>query len=222
MVKRLPIFFVLFFLVSSVFFSYPSYSVASTPAPSVYSSAQSRATTVVVNKKHSLRPEYVPALTTYRNFKMRKETATALAKLFSSAGKAGIQFKIISAYRSYPYQKSLYAKYAKSDGVEKADTYSARAGHSEHQTGLAIDLGQANGKCGLKICFGQTSTGIWLSKHAPEFGFIIRYEKGKEEITGYQYEPWHIRYVGDVAPSIVESGKTLDEYFGVSAGVYVK
>ena len=96
--------------------------------------------------------------------------------------------------------------------MEAADTYSARAGHSEHQTGLAFDLNS------LEESFGETREGIWLREHCWEYGFIIRYPKGKESITGYMYEPWHVRYLGkSAAKSVFESGLCLEEYLNVTS-----
>lgn len=102
----------------------------------------------------------------------------------------------------------------KKDGVEKAKTYSAVPGHSEHETGLAIDVSGSDGKCAAEDCFGGTKEAEWLAKHAPEYGFIIRYPEGKEDITGYKYEPWHLRYVGtEISSDIAERGITLEEYY---------
>ena len=117
---------------------------------------------------------------------------------------------LLSGFRSYSTQKVLYNSYVQTDGVEAADTYSARPGHSEHQTGLAFDVGN------IDYGYGDTDAGRWLNDHAHEYGFIIRYLKGKESITGYVYEPWHIRYVGlNVASEIHTRGITLEEYLGV-------
>ena len=93
-------------------------------------------------------------------------------------------------------------------------TYSAVPGHSEHETGLAIDVSGSDGKCAATDCFGDTMEAKWLAEHAAEYGFIIRYPKGKESITGYKYEPWHLRYVGvQIASEIAEQASTLEEYY---------
>ena len=122
--------------------------------------------------------------------------------------------KVISGYRSQYTQTSVYNSYAQKDGVTAADRYSARPRYSEHQTGLAADLG--NGTCDLEICFGNTSAGKWLESNAHKYGFIIRYPKGKESLTGYQYEPWHLRYVGkELAIQIYKTNQTLEQFFGL-------
>nr|WP_250130198.1 M15 family metallopeptidase [Jeotgalicoccus sp. WY2] len=107
----------------------------------------------------------------------------------------------------------MYNNYVAQDGKEAADRYSAEPGHSEHQTGLAIDVGSYDSAVLLQTSFEYTPEFQWLKDVAHEYGFIIRYMKGKEDITGYMYEPWHLRYVGDKAPAIYESGLTLEEYF---------
>ncbi len=134
----------------------------------------------------------------------------ALLKLQQGAQRAGYSMPLMSGYRSFETQEELYNDYVAVDGEEKADTYSAWPGHSEHQTGLAFDVGWVD------LQFAQTGAGQWLAKHAHEYGFIIRYPKDKESITGYQYEPWHIRYLGvDLAEKVYESGLCLEEYLGV-------
>lgn len=169
----------------------------------------------IVNKQRALPSSYVPNnLVTIRGEQMRSDAATAVNSLLSAAANDGINLKIISGYRSYFYQQSVYNNYVKKDGQAKADTYSARPGHSEHQTGLAADLG--TGTCDLSICFGDTPGGKWLLNNSYKYGFIVRYQKGKENLTGYQYEPWHIRYLGvDLATSVYKSGQTLEQFFGL-------
>ena len=105
-----------------------------------------------------------------------------------------------------------YSNYVKTYGQAAADTFSAKPGHSEHQTGLAVDLTTADQYCRLERCFGDTAAGKWLAANTPAYGFILRYPDGKEAATGYTYEPWHFRYVGpEFAKALVESGLTLDE-----------
>ena len=106
-----------------------------------------------------------------------------------------------SGYRSYDTQVMLYDRYVKEDGVEAADTYSARPGHSEHQTGLTIDITSDSVHGGLTETFGETDEGKWVAENAHRFGFIIRYPENRVDETGYQYEPWHLRYVGTEAAS---------------------
>lgn len=173
----------------------------------------------IVNKQRPLPGGFVPKnLVTVRSEQMRSDVATAMNSLLSAAKKEGNNMHLISGYRSYTEQQKIYSGYVKKDGVAQADTYSARPGHSEHQTGLAIDLGSGN--CDLQACFGETRAGKWLAEHAHEYGFIIRYEKGKENLTGYQYEPWHLRYVGtELAKKLHDSGQTMEEFFGLPAPI---
>lgn len=131
----------------------------------------------------------------------------ALSRLQAGARSAGFSMPLLSGYRSFDYQDKLYRKYAAADGVAAANTYSAWPGHSEHQTGLAFDIGSISNN------YGSTPAGKWLAAHAHEYGFIIRYPKGKEGVTGYQYEPWHVRYLGvELATKVYESGLCLEEY----------
>jgi D-alanyl-D-alanine carboxypeptidase len=174
---------------------------------------------VVVNKQRPLPKTYVPAnLTTVGSQKLRKEAADQLGVLLADAKNAGQPMVVISGYRSYSDQVSTYNSYVKRDGAAAADRYSARAGHSEHQTGLAADLGATSGSCALEICFADTGQGKWLAAHAAEYGFIIRYQKDNEDRTGYQYEPWHIRYVGkDLAAELQRTNQTMEEFFDLPA-----
>ena len=159
---------------------------------------------LVVNKTYALPRTYDPGVDS--------EAYAALQEMFQGAAADGISLEIVSGYRSFDRQNTLYNNYVARDGVEAADTYSARAGHSEHQTGLAFDLNS------LEESFGETREGIWLREHCWEYGFIIRYPKGKESITGYMYEPWHVRYLGkSAAKSVFESGLCLEEYLNVTS-----
>ncbi|WP_018131653.1 D-Ala-D-Ala carboxypeptidase VanY [Effusibacillus pohliae] len=179
---------------------------------------------VLVNKKNMLPANYkpsdlvepaVPFIFREKDERrlMRKEAAQALERLIAGAGKDGIYLAVVSAYRSYDTQKTLFAYYIKTQGEEAARKYSAEPGHSEHQTGLAVDVSGSTGKCAAEDCFADTPEAKWLAQHAAEYGFIIRYPKGKESVTGYNYEPWHIRYVGTkMAKEIAEKGFTLEEY----------
>ncbi|MEK3884079.1 M15 family metallopeptidase [Paenibacillus sp. PL2-23] len=145
---------------------------------------------------------------------LRKEAAEALEAMFAGAEADGIYLAGVSAYRSHETQKALFNRYVKRDGYEKARTYSALPGTSEHETGLAVDVSGSDGKCAAADCFGDTKEAAWLKEHAAEYGYIIRYPEGKQHITGYQYEPWHLRYVGiDIASELAASGETLEEYY---------
>ncbi|MFC6315088.1 D-alanyl-D-alanine carboxypeptidase family protein [Lapidilactobacillus achengensis] len=131
----------------------------------------------------------------------------ALLQLQDAARKAGYQMPQLSGYRSYATQQQLYQDYVQRDGVAAADRYSSRPGFSEHQTGLAYDVGVIDDQ------YGQTPAGQWLAQHCAQFGFIIRFPQGKEAETGYQYEPWHIRYLGvTVARQIMTKQITLEAY----------
>lgn len=194
---------------------------STTDWPVLLSSTQASSLTAVVNKKHKLSNEYVPPLVNITGGQVRKEVVENLFSLLQDAKLAGATMKILSTYRSYSTQISVYQKWVNLYGKVEADRVSARPGHSEHQTGLAIDLGAANGSCDLETCFEDTQAGKWLAINAPNYGFIIRYPKGKEDATGYSYEPWHLRYVGlEFASKISRSGQTMDQYFGVEAGGY--
>lgn len=147
---------------------------------------------------------------------MVKEAADALEKLFAQASSDGIELHAQSGYRSYGTQKSIYESYVRGFGEEEASTFSAKPGQSEHQTGLAMDVTSDSVENQLVQEFGETEEGKWVAGHAAEFGFIVRYQLGKEDITGYMFEPWHIRYVGvEHAKYITEHGLTLEEYLGV-------
>ncbi|TBL75134.1 M15 family metallopeptidase [Paenibacillus thalictri] len=186
---------------------------------------------VLVNKMYKLPDNYEPQDLVDPNVpfifkeklekrKMRKEAAEALEKLFKAAADDKLPLAGVSAYRSYATQKSVYSNYVKADGEEAANKYSAKPGQSEHETGLAIDVSGSSGKCAATDCFGDTKEAKWLADHAADYGFIIRYLKGKESITGYQYEPWHLRYVGtEMAKEIAKRGITLEEYLGKATPV---
>lgn len=179
--------------------------------------------TALVNKQHSLKPDYepedlvsvtVPTLSERPEpNKLRQEAATALKKMFSEALTANIKLYALSGYRSYETQLKLFNNYSKREGEEAANRYSARAGQSEHQTGLAMDVTSKSVDFQLHEMFGETKEGIWVKNNAHTFGFIIRYPKNKEEITGYIYEPWHLRYLGvDVATAVYISELTYEEF----------
>jgi len=158
---------------------------------------------LVVNKTYGLPKNYDP--------KVNKEAKKALENMQADAKVLGLKLPLVSGYRSYATQENLYNKYVKKDGEEEASTYSAKPGHSEHQTGLAFDVGS------VERSFANTDEAKWLEENAHLYGFIIRYPKGKTDITGYIYEPWHIRYLGkENAKKVKESGLTLEEYLGVN------
>ena len=148
------------------------------------------------------------------NIYMRPEAAKALEELFAGAADAGLTLYATSGYRSYSTQKAIFERKAAERGEKVANMSSAKPGYSEHQTGLAMDVeGETTKGSGLVEAFGDSPEGIWLAEHCHEYGFIVRYQRGTTDITGYIYEPWHIRYVGpEAAQEITELGVTLEEY----------
>lgn len=173
--------------------------------------------TILVNKYNYLTDDYVPdnletISTNYAlsNMKLVSYAKDAFEELAKAAKKENLNIIAMSTYRSYEYQVDLYNRYVKTDGKEAADTYSGRPGHSEHQTGLAADV--FNNKEPYTN-FEKTKEFDWMQEHAHEYGFILRFPKGKEKETGYQYESWHYRYVGkDIAKYIKEKNISLEEY----------
>lgn len=145
---------------------------------------------------------------------MRAEAAGAFMQLVEAAEAEGIEIVMTTAYRSYGYQNILWNNaVARYGSEESANSISARPGQSEHQSGLAVDISSAEINYQLEETFGDTAAGKWVAEHAHEYGFILRYGKDKEAITGYVFEPWHIRYVGKTAAAeIHESGLALEEY----------
>ncbi|MGG7618155.1 M15 family metallopeptidase [Bacillus coreaensis] len=147
---------------------------------------------------------------------MRQEAAIALEKMFVEAKASGIELYAVSGYRSYERQRVIFDAEVKKSGEEKAAQVVAVPGNSEHQSGLAMDISAKSANLSLTESFGETTEGKWLAANAHKYGFILRYPKGKESITGYQYEPWHFRYVGvDAAQTIFEKNITLEEYFDI-------
>lgn len=181
---------------------------------------------VLANKNNSLPSNYVPqnlivpnvkfSFTEYDQKKlMRQDAASALEELFGSAKKDNINLYAVSGYRSYSRQKAIFTSNVNKYGIERANQFSAKPGESEHQTGLAMDITSSSVNFRLTQSFGEAKEGKWVKENAHKFGFIIRYQKGKEHITGYQYEPWHLRYVGkEVATEIVNRNITFEEYLG--------
>lgn len=183
---------------------------------------------IVVNKQRSLTPKsYVPQdlvvpdvrlrVPGNESMQLRAETARALEEMFTTASADGIELMLSSGYRSYGYQSNLYGGYVKSQGQAQADTQSARPGYSEHQTGFAADIRPINGTCDLEICFGDMPEGKWIAANGHRFGFIIRYPEGSKAIVGYEYEPWHVRYIGKEAAAeyTKTNTATLEDFFGL-------
>jgi len=168
---------------------------------------------ILVNKYNYLEEDYIPKNLENINNKVKlvDYAAKAFQDMVTKASRENYQINGFSGYRSYNYQANLYNKYSSIDGQEKADTYSARAGYSEHQTGLAIDVSNST----LPYTeFEKTKEYQWMQENAHKYGFILRYPKEKENITGYTYESWHYRYVGpDIATYIKNNNITFDEYY---------
>ena len=157
---------------------------------------------LVVNKKYGVPSSYNPGV--------NQTALNAYYSLKADANSVGFSMPLLSGFRSYNTQVGLYNRYVSAYGQATADTFSARPGHSEHQTGLAFDVGSIDNN------YGNTAGGKWLANNCYKYGFIIRYPKGKQNITGYQYEPWHIRYLGNpLATEVHNSGLCLEEYLGI-------
>ncbi|MFA9423370.1 MAG: D-alanyl-D-alanine carboxypeptidase family protein [Sedimentibacter sp.] len=184
-----------------------------------------KALDVLVNKTRNLPDTYIPedlvslsdVPTVLKNpeiNQLREPAYLALKDLFAAAkNDSGFELFARSGYRSYNTQDSLYKSYVSVSGQAAADTYSAKPGQSEHQTGLAMDITCAALNYQLSDTFADTDEGKWVKENAHKFGFIVRYPKGKEDITGYLYEPWHIRFLGvELATKVFESGLTYEEY----------
>lgn len=148
---------------------------------------------------------------------MRNEVAHALESMFAAAKKDNLNLMVSSGYRSYGYQVGLYNRYVQQQGKAVADTQSARPGYSEHQTGLAVDVEPASRNCEIEECFGDLPEGKWVAANAYKYGFVVRYPQEKQNITGYIYEPWHIRYVGkELSGEVRKQGNpTLEQFFGL-------
>lgn len=174
----------------------------------------------VVNKSRPLEPaSYAPPeLIAAAGTALVPTAATALAEMINAAARDGVHVVAVSGYRSFDTQTRLYAGYTSRLGQAHTDELSARPGFSEHQTGLAVDIGNPDARCALQRCFADTPAGSWAAANSARFGFIIRYPEGASAVTGYDYEPWHLRYVGpESAAAIVQGGLTLEAYEGLPA-----
>ena len=160
---------------------------------------------LIVNKSYSMNPANEPG-------GLEATTAAQFDKLAQAAAADGLTLWVASGFRSYSYQDQIYNNYVNMSGQATADTFSARPGHSEHETGLAIDVNDPSDS------FNNTAEAAWLAKHCWDYGFILRYPQGKQDITGYKYESWHIRYVGTkLSKELQKSGQTMEEYFGLTS-----
>ena len=173
---------------------------------------------ILVNKYTSLPDKYAPDdivemsnWYSYPDNKIRKEVYDAYKSMFNSAKEEGLTLIVNSSYRTYEEQKEIYDDYELNRGKEYADTYAARPDFSEHQTGLSVDIFSPGSNM---TTFENTEEFKWLSENSYKYGFILRYPKGKENITGYNYEAWHYRYLGkELAKKVYDSGLTYDEYY---------
>ena len=183
---------------------------------------------VVVDKGRVLPDSYVPAGLVQPQVPirdgladeklLRADAAAALGRMFAAAQKANLRLMLASGYRSFATQQQLYNSYVRSSGAIDADKYSAHPGYSEHQTGLAADVEPVSGSCEVQDCFGDTPEGRWLASNSSRYGFVIRYKNDNQNLTGYSYEPWHVRYVGaTLATKLTLANQTLEQYFKLSA-----
>ena len=179
---------------------------------------------VVVNKRVAVDPvDHEPDLTTVRGYLVRPDVAPDLTALLAAAEADGVHLTLRSAYRGYSKQAAVYEGWVAQLGRAQADAVSARPGHSEHQTGLAVDVGgSSRPQCDFEPCFGDTPEGRWVAEHARSFGFLVRYTPENKAVTGYAPEAWHLRWVGrDLAGYLSETGlSTLEEVFDVPGGGY--
>ena len=197
----------------------PTAANASSPTPSYTENLPCNDILVPINKTHSLSRDCVPndlvtlpASIAQGSQQLRAEAFGAIQELFAAAAADGYQLYVVSSYRSFDYQKNLYEHYVRTIGQAEADRTSARPGHSEHQLGTTADVSSASAGYQLEPFIG-TPEAAWVEANAWRFGFIVSYPDGTEEITGYTYEPWHIRYIGqELAREVQESGKTLHEF----------
>jgi D-alanyl-D-alanine carboxypeptidase len=190
-----------------------------------------KSTWIVVNKLRPLKPiKYVPTDLVAPKFgtlnanpygrKLRKEASTAayrLAMAMYAEGKGSLIIQ--SAYRSYAEQKTIHARQVERYGLKAGEALAARPGYSEHQTGWALDVSARGQGCQIRVCFGQTKAGLWLAQNAYKYGFIVRYPNNATPTTGYQYEPWHLRYVGKGLAKVMHDDKvlTLEKFFKLPA-----
>ncbi len=177
---------------------------------------------VVVNKQRPLNPKtYVPKpLSTVNGVSLYKDAAIALKQMAAGMKAAGAgTLWLNSGYRSYNTQVAVHDKDVKALGLIAGEKLAARPGYSEHQTGLAADVSGVGQGCQIQVCFAKTKAGKWLAANAWQYGWILRYENGQTATTGYQYEPWHFRFVGvEVATDYKAKGAhTLEAYWGLPA-----
>ncbi|RMI03538.1 D-alanyl-D-alanine carboxypeptidase family protein [Cellulomonas triticagri] len=178
---------------------------------------------MVVNKALPLVPgDYAPTdLVVVGGYEVRAALADPLSRMLAAAAAEGVGLELRSGFRSAAYQEQVHADWTGRLGEPRADEVSARPGHSEHQTGLAVDVGSSSAPaCDFEACFEQTAEGRWVAARAGEFGFLVRYTAANQAVTGYAPEGWHLRYVGTdlVAEMRARGVTTLEELFGLPGG----
>ncbi len=209
--------------------SAPAPASAAASLPGQFSLTDPASPWVVVNKQRPLAPaDYAPADLVQPSVRLavsgesallNSTTAAAAEAMFAAAVRDGVAMVLASGYRSYGTQVMTYNGYVAARGQADADTASARPGYSEHQTGWAFDLADGGGACGFQPCFADQPAAVWAKANGHLFGFVVRYPWMFHPITGYYYEPWHLRYIGaEAATDMANRGiRTLEEYFGVGA-----
>ncbi|PTT63423.1 M15 family metallopeptidase [Arthrobacter sp. HMWF013] len=207
----------------------PSPASPSAALPRQFSLTDPASPWLVVNKHRPLVPaDYVPADLVQPNVQLavsgeaallNSTTAAAAEAMFAAAARDGVVMTLASGYRSYGTQVATYNGYVAARGQADADTASARPGYSEHQTGWAFDIGDGGGGCGFQPCFADQPAAVWAKANGHRFGFVVRYPWMFHPITGYYYEPWHLRFIGvEAATDMAARGiSTVEEYFGVEA-----
>jgi len=219
-------------LVSSILFpSVTNFTPAQATSLVWQSTTEPESPWVVVNKQRPLYPiKYIPTDLVVPKFgsldanpynrKLRKEAATAAVKLATAMKAAGKGSLIIqSAYRSYAEQSVIHDRQVSKFGLKAGEALAARPGFSEHQTGWAMDVSARGQGCQIRVCFGETKAGLWLAANAYKYGFIIRYPNSATPTTGYQYEPWHLRYVSKGLSLVMHQNgvHVLEKFFGLPA-----
>lgn len=200
----------------------PSPAVTPEPSEEPADVTSDDSITRIVNQSHPIDPSFVPADLVVPDVAMnntqmiRQEASQPLKDLFDAASEAGYSLYLISGYRSYEEQVSLYYTYLERSGEDYTNRIDSHPGASEHQIGLAADIGTQDHACELNSCFADTGASQWLAENAWKYGWILRYPDGKEQITGIMYSPWNYRYVGtEAAQKIHESGLTMEEFYGL-------
>jgi zinc D-Ala-D-Ala carboxypeptidase len=195
---------------------------------SLYSISEPGSLWWIINKNRPAGEDYIPpqlskpdvplnSTKSDEENSIRQDIAHEVVALFNAASQQGFSLIFASGYRSYQLQSTYYNNYVRTSGQAEADRYSAKPGTSEHQTGLAFDIARSDRKNYLEQAFGDDPAAQWVATHAHEYGFIIRYPQDKESVTGYMYEPWHLRYVGkELAYELFTKKQTLEEFFNIT------